>query len=497
MKKYSFNRTNIFLSIFLIGVFIWISTQMNTYIVPNSDFLNYLNVGQRMLANPIDPVITSAPLYSVIVYMLEIVLPMSSPGVFGGISINIIFLILTLYFAWILSRRWLGAYALLPVVFFAINHVTLSVVLQPSNIPLALLFVFVAMYQYPIAPSTAYLLVILAMLTRIEAIVLFPLFFILDIFYFRKFRCPKIIIALFAVVVIWYIRPVVPRDNYVEEMVNRSAEIPNMAFLKNSFIRAPFSYNLLLFTKQFDSFPYESIVLMLVLTWLLFGAIYFYRRDQMSTLLMCGFVVGYTVIHFIFPDPVIRYSYPLLPFVYILLCWPIALLRNKRSIYQKVCIAVVMTVLSSLILFFSLINGPMFTNDQRWDRAERRFASEWLNANIHRKIVVYSFEYYVYQYYIKNPLVRVIDTTKLSTWSQDFCSQGTDIYVVFDNQTDGQGGYFDHLNGLGYFQALQKSKDLMSNLILVKSIRLDKRHADIYKFAHNSSRESCAITFHE
>ncbi len=481
----------------LLCVFIWLCFQVNTFYVPNSDFLNYLNVGHRILINPFDPYITSAPLYSILVYVLEIILPIKHPGIIGGIIVNILFFITSLIFLWLLSKRWMNNYALLPVLFFGINPVMLYVVLQPSNIPLSVMLILMALFYYTSKPTFAYVLVLIASLTRIESIPVLFVFIISDLIFYKRLRCSKTIIVASLCILAWYIRPIIPHDNYIDEIKFRRDEIPNLAFIRNSFIRAPFSYDLLNANKPIEAFSSETIAILIIILWIILGLRRYYKLDKVRSFVIIGYVLGYIFIHTVFPDRVIRYSYPLLPFVYMLICWPVIYINTIYSSYTRNLSIFLVSVLALGVCCFSVVNAPFYINDQRWDRAERRLVAEWLNNNIHSQTAVYTFEHYVFSYYVSNPFIDYIDTTESKAWTDDLCTQKGDIYVVFDNQTESDGEYFDHLNGLDFFHQFKNNKSAMSKLKLIKTIRIEKRHAEIYKFIENPINPWCSSIFNE
>ncbi len=474
------------LSFLLTCVSIWLLTKIHLFYVPNSDFMNYLNVGRRMFINPMDPVITSAPLYPVIIWIFEILVPIESPGVIIGIVFNIICFIATLYVMWMLIRRVMSQHALIPVVLFAVNPLSLYVVLQPSNLPLAVLFVFLAILTHKHKPIYSFSMLFLGSITRIEVLVLFAIIMLHDLFILRKNRCPKGLLILFILLFAWYARPVMPHDNYVSEISHRLIELPNLAFIRNSVLRAPFSINLLTSHKIFDYTSPESFLVLMLLFWLFIGARIYKKESPEYSTMTNSFMLSYGLIHLLFPDRTIRYSFPLLPFVYVFLFLPFrGVFRFRKTDYTGIMrYAVIFIACGIAVLSFT--HGSTYTNDQRWDRAERRLVSEWLNTYIRSPSVVYAFEPYVHRYYNKNNNIQYHTTHDQSAWKNELCMEKRDVYIIFDNQTTSSGSYYDHINGLDYFLAMQQSTEAMKQLKIVHSIKAGHRYANVYRFINTS-----------
>lgn len=470
----------------LMGVSIWLLTKVNTFYVPNSDFLNYLTVGRQMLINPLDPVITSAPLYPVIIWIFESILPVKYPGVIGGIIFNIACFIATLYIQWLLARKTIGQYAIVPVLLFATNPLVQYVVLQPSNLPLTVLFVFLALFTYKKNPAISYSMMILGSMTRIEVIALFVLGIVSDIFISKKISCPRLLLVAFILLVSWYVRPVMPKDNYAAEILHRKSEIPNIAFIRNSVVRAPFSYDMINSNKLFDYSSWEAVSMSALLVWLFFGGLLYMRRQSESRILFIGFILLYSVFHILFPARTLRYSYLLLPFLYTLLLIPIIDVDQFKLMNYIIPKKVVVYALASCVIFASFSNGPVYIENQRWDRAERRLVSEWLNAYIQKPSIVYAFEPYVHNYYNDNHNIVYEDTARLRAWQRDLCDSPKETYIIFDNQTDKPGSYYDHLNGLDYFLTMRKSPGVLQHFRLVNRISFLERYAEIYKVINKS-----------
>jgi hypothetical protein len=171
------------------------------------------------------------------------------------------------------------------------------------------------------------------------------------------------------------------------------------------------------------------------------------------------------------------------------------LLHNRNSKITIFSATIFLCAISFVTLGFSLINRTSYIDNQKFDRAERRIVSEWLNKNVTRPTTVYTFEHYVFQYYIENKMIHLKDTINLSAWKYDLCKDNKDIYIVFDNQTDSQGSYFDHLNGIEYFLQLKKSKEFTDNIYLIKHIQIGRRYANIYTFNDKPKENWCEQTF--
>jgi hypothetical protein len=220
------------------------------------------------------------------------------------------------------------------------------------------------------------------------------------------------------------------------------------------------------------------------------------RNKHIEPLLLWGYVVGYTVIHIIFPDRVLRYSYPLLPFLCALLFWPALVMQGRIPKIKKVMSAATICGLFVYIVFNTAHNGGKYLDSMRWDKPERRVVAEWFNTRVNHPVVVYAFEYWVSEYYTDNPNVTYASTVRPLSWTQDLCRYDEDVYIVLSLQTEERGSYFDHLNGIDYFKKLSSNKENSRYLTLIKTIVMNtsegtSRWAKIYRF-NKAPPEWCA-----
>lgn len=465
--------------------------------MPDSDFFSYIDEGRRLLSNPLTRVV-SPPLYSVIVYLFEALLPIRHAGVVGGTVFNIFCFVASLWFLWKLSKQWLGWFGLLPVILLSVNPLAFFVNLQPLNLPLATLFVLMAMYYNEKRPVFSYVLALTAFFSRPEAACILVVFLVRDLV--MKKRAPHLgwlIVALF-VVAAWYLRPMLDaqKSDYLAEIVARKNEIPNVAFLRNSFAIAPFlTLSQDSINEAFNPLRLNadtSIIALLSMVWITCGVAHCYKKRLGLPITAFGYTALYTLVHVLFPDRVLRYSYPITPFVYMLLFWPALIINGHSPKIQKAGSVLIMTIVTTVIVVSIWLNGAAYLETQRWIKAEKRFVAEWFNAHAQKPTVVYAFDFVVSKYYTDNPNVVYADIIDPHSWSDDLCTHPQDMYVVIDSYTEGPGYYFDYINGLNYFVHISQSKDVQQYLLLMKKISIHQWWARIYKV--NKTKEGWCET---
>ena len=475
-----------FLLVFLVGVFCYLCLNIHRISVPDSDFFLYVDEGRKFLFNPFAGIVTS-PIYSVIVYLFERFLPIKYPGVTGGIIFNITCFTVSLYFVWLLSKRWMGWFAIIPLVLMAVNPLAIVVHLQPLNLPLATMLVLMAIYYDGKQPRLSYGLGIVAFFVRPEMAVIFVVIFIRDLAVQKRLAHPVLLLVAVVLIALWYFRPLTaPQNNdYLAEIIARRSEIPNVAFLRNSFAIAPF------LTLSQDSIndafnPLRpgadtNVIAALSLVWILCGVAYSYKNRLSQPLFIFGFVVFYSLIHVLFPDRVLRYSYPITPFVYMLLFWPVIMLNGHPARAQKIVSIGAVSIIFMVVILSVCLNGSSYIETQRWIKGEKRFAAEWFNAHVTSPTVVYAFEFWVSRYYTDNKNVLYADTENHRSWSNDLCTYTQNIYVVIDSQTEEKVYYFDSVGGINYFVRIHQSKEAPQYLLPITRITAGRRWAEIYE----------------
>ena len=479
--------------LFLIGVgvlFIW---SLHYFYAPNSDFFLYLTEGHALTKSPFARVV-APPLYSIIVFCLETALPIRSPGFIGGALLNIVLFVLTLYFMWDLSKRWLGAYAYVPVVWMLMSPLSYPVNLQTTNMPLALLFVIMSLDYNDTNPITSYILAALAVFSRIESIVLFAIFIVFDLAKRKRIRAPLILFVCAAIACCSLLGPLLRPNglDYIHEIVARRAEVPNVLFITNSFFIIPFSA-ISKFRTTVSFFSEVSFFTAATIMWLTAGAWYCYKRHMYEPFMLLGYISMYSVIHLVFPDAAFRYSYLVLPGIFILLCWPAAITGKKAPQYIRICTVIIVVSLTGLIGSFFYTDGLPYVDRERLIDSEIRLTADWFSGAIHSPSDVYVFEPYVYRYFSNNRYVIYPDTFHAYNWVRDLCAQRNRTYFVLDSRSSADGGYWDYQNGLGFFHLIATSTETRHALSIVHTISMGDHWAKIYTIDTNTWCNSPSI----
>lgn len=455
--------------------FLYICSRIGWFPVPDTDFFLYLNEGEALLHNPFTKSV-APPLYSMIVAFFERTLPIIHPGLTGGIIINCVSFVLSMYFLVKITYKWLGKASFIPLFMLAINPITANLYLQPTNATTAILFIIVAIYCYTKRPSLSYMFAALATLSRPEAVVLFACFPILGII--EKKRIPRLgwFIVFLSITLLWFFRPFfsLGKEDYFIEVVARLKEIPNIKFLQNTFSAVP----LLFFTDYPPPVAYAFFV------WITVGGVYNLIKKKPEMVLIVCLILFYCILHIFFHEEVLRYSYFILPFIYVLSCWPAMIPRTKTP---KILYSLLRSTIL-LIIFLIGINSLKNTTTEYLEKArrvkiEKRMLADWLNKTVTTPTTIYAFEYWLPMYFTTNKLVTYERSVDISTWKNSLCDSNQTSYIVIDCQTEGaEAQYFDQVNGLGGYVEIKNSQEVAQHLFMVKKISYHERWLKIYGF---------------
>ncbi len=489
-KKQRRHIFNIVFLCFLGYIFYYFVTKIGAYYSPNSDFFIHLAEGHALVSNPLSRV-TAPPFYSIVVYLLETLLPIPLAGFKGGALFNTVCLIVSLYYLWLLSKKWLGIYALIPLVWFICNPLTFTVTLQALNQPLSLLLVILALYYHNKSPVISYAFALLAFFARIESIALFGVFFIYDRITYRSIRKPRLLFLSLAIACLWLSAPLLQPSNrdYTTEILHRWEEIPNLEFLTNSFYIAPFSIisKLDVRINSFRLASYKTLFSVLSFLWITIGVLYCYKKRLYPPALLYGYIISYCLIHIIFPDAVLRYSYLILPFIHILFCWPILIAKRSTVAVSQFLSIVSIAILSCIIILYSWTDGRAYANNEVLIDIETRLATEWFNENVQNPAFVYFFQSWVAAYFSTNKNIEYSYNDDIHYASRNMCSHNKDVYIVIDSHVVTDNSYFDTLHCLNFFKRINSSTEAQKSLILLKSMSIQNHWTTIYRLNKSDS----------
>jgi hypothetical protein len=480
MTKQFFERNDRYLfPLFLFIALAYYSSKLNYYLIPNSDFFLYLSEGKALLTNPFF-VPLSPPLYSVIVSALEAALPFRHAGEYGGILINNVCFILTLYLMGRMLRTWLGfPYYYLPILLIAFNPLMLGVNWQPNNSALFLTLIVLTIAIHRKHPTISYICMVLAYFCRYEAIILIPVLVLWDLLERKRIVRPIALALCLLPIAGWIYRTSATGNQYFDEISARKHEVPNILYLKNSFTVTPFYVPTNYYAGLARSLsPAVLTLTAIVIVWIFIGAVRAYRDRQWELVAAFSILILYSVLHVLFPDANLRYSYPALPFVYMFYFWPLVYMKRPEPAVRVIVLAIVCDIFFSMVV--NQYAHQEFLTQERWIKSEKRFAAEWLNGNIKRPVTVYAFEYFVEAYYNTNKLVTYATDYRQKEFQASLCDSKQGIVIVVDNQVEEPGYYFDYVNNLGFFKDFVKSSDI-ADFRMIWDYKRDDRWAKIYQ----------------
>ncbi len=457
----------------LVSISIYFINRLSYFYVPDTDFIQYLDEGRELFLNPFAKVVTP-PLYSIIFFIFEKFLPLQNPGITGGIILNIFAFVISIFFLFRVIRPHLRIFVLLPIGLWLFHPLTQIVNLQPLNIPLATLFIIVAIFTHEKYTKLSYLFSLLAFFCRPESIALNIAFVLWDFITVRNIKYKWLLMCLFIIASIWFLRPFfgLKGNDYMAEMAARKTEIPNINYIQRSLIDVPFLI------------PSSPLLLFGIVIWLGVGSFYTIKAKKIQAIFIF-YCLFYSLFHIFFPANTDRYIYPILPFLYIQLYWPYFEKDFIPLGTIKKMLLLVPIILTIFIFVMYLKTDYLILN--KWDKAEKRLTAEWFNSYAQQKTTVYMFEPWVAKYYSRNKFVYYAFTSIPDVWSPTLCEDDADIFVVLDSQTNEDGKYYDYNHGLQFFKDILNSENKLSALTLVTHEEKEGRWSKIYKLDKKSS----------
>lgn len=467
----------VLLLIICTGIYLLIN--IHYYYVPDPDIFEYLQEGKELFHAPWIWIPTP-PFYSLLLYILDNILPVVNAGIVGGTLINIVCFLCSIYILWRLTEQWLGLYALLPILILIINPLSSLTNLQPMNAGAALFFVLLTFYLHKKRPGASYLCMALAFFCRYEAIVLLPIMLLWDFFEHKRIQNPIAFIAAAELILVWSVRGYFEDKLYTPEIVARAKELPNIEFFSNTFFST-------LFNVQTPVPIYAPII---VSIWIVIGIIICYKYKVFIPLLLCLYLIGYTLIHLAFPAVTPRYSYGALPFVLILLYWPAAFLRSSNKIIVKLgaCIMIILTI----VLVYRSVSYRQNQTSLQWNRADKRVLGLWIQHNVHRPTIVYGFLSMIMNYYAHKTFASYPDRFDEHEFTRNVCDDTKDILIFIDNNPKKQSFYYFYGFGLDYVDTFNSSK-MFPYFSLLQKVTIQGYEINIYSHRSGTKKNNAAL----
>lgn len=474
----SLPRGYLFIVCITIVIFWYTITNLHYYYTPNPDVFEYLTEGKLLLRNW-GLWIATPPLYSILISLFDLTLPLKYPGISGGILFNAICLTLSIVLLWKQSERFLGNFVFLPILIFLTHPITARVNLQPSNFTPAMLLILLALNAHTRFPSLSYLLVVVAFFFRYEAIAVYPILLILDILQHKTFRSPFASILSLIPIVTWIIRGVSEDTVYRPEYAMAYYNFPNIGFIRETF------------SSHLFNFVHDNwIIAFLAIVWIVAGVTICFKKKILPPVAYSLFIFFYSVIHILFPASTPRYAYLILPFTFVLFYWPAIFIARPHRPSQKFMLGILLLA-SAIIL---LRNGAFraYQSDLIWDRADKRFSGEWIRSSITKPTIVYAFMNDIMEYYATGAPVEFKRRYYPQELIQTICDNEKDILVIISNELAKRRYYYSYADG-GDFEMLFKDSQVFPYFQLFKTLHIELHTNDIYKYEAGGTQSQRAI----
>lgn len=381
---YSIHNKIVIAVLLFLGIFLFF--QIDLMYVPDSDFFAYLSEGRYLLQN----IFTHAEypqLWSIITALFEDTISIKYSGLRAMTAVNIIGLLGSLYMTWKISEKYYGLYGYLSFLLLGINVYSYIVHLQPVNnagfsfIALCSIYLELVSKKY----KSARLVAFLSCFIRLEGITLIFAFLLSDVF--QKKKLTSYSLLSFILAGIFYTFSYLRNIPYLEEIAQKTSMIPNWEHLKLVFYKLPLGYS-------FDFFSHRFWYLVLI--WVSIGLVILAIKKR-ELLFLSFYFVFFNTMHFVFPEAIDRYAYPVVWIVYFYGFW-ILFFSTKKMLNLRILLTLCMVALivHSHIKIFS--PALQFTSLQR---DEGRFVSDFLNSYQYPSLV-YKPSPWITAYYVDN-----------------------------------------------------------------------------------------------
>lgn len=461
----------------LIGVaFIYFLSHIQYYHVPDPDVFQYIHEGEMYIRHPFTWMATP-PVYSIWLFLLDYLIPITNSGVLVGTFFNILFVCATSFLVWKLSKPWMGKFAIIAAACFIVNPITAHSALQPINATAAVFFSFLYIYIRNTHPSLGYLFIALAYFCRLEAIILLPIAIIGELIEYKTIRKPFVFLIVGLMTLYWTIYGYQSDPQYLQEVNARIDEIPNYKFLILTFVSAIFNSSS---TSLFFAY--------IMMSWLLLGVIVISQKKRSVTPVIFGlYILGYCYIHWRFPVAVPRYSYPALPFIFGILFWPVIYLKQLTPKFRYMLLLIICFI--SIIVLYRSVMFRDFQSHLQWSRADKRLAGEWLRINVKNPTIIYGFMSDIIQYYSHDPRIVYPNFFDKNQMINIMCAGTHDIVVFVDNDPKRRQYYYSYGKGEVFVDTFMESPAFVFYR-KIETLRIQEMKLDIYKYTKDQKSDT-------
>lgn len=444
---------------------------INYFEVPETDFFEFFKDGQSYLQFKLPELLYGPPAYPIIISLLGMISNTQDAVRNSAIVINILAFATSTYLLWRITKRQLGAFALLLIALVLTNPLSYYSSLQPINGMFFTLSMLTVLYlrqkeQY----KAAYLVAGFSFLIRYEATAMLVAMTLIDFtMEERKAKTARFfllglspIIAWTSVVAIQNALGSMQENLFIQEIIERRNEIPNT----DAISLGPL----------FQFLPTDSklmrLVQMVFYPFVFVGTLAFFIRRNKLMAIISIYILLYLITHILYPAFEQRYAFPILWAMYFLTLWPLHLLSRTRKRYKY--IVILLALLTATFTGFAVVKNSSTISEYLLSRKdyliEKKLIGIWLSETEFRNPnLVISFESWITRYYTNNPRVTFhdeslqvlsrCDSVLCLIKNQKYNSQRVNILFIRDSNAQEATGYRAEHNGARFYQDFENSKD--------------------------------------
>lgn len=388
----------------------YIITHRSYYYVPVLDFFLLIREGVQYLAFSLPYVIQDPPFYSMLVVGISRLVPIRYPEIAVGIIVNLILFLTNTLLVWHLTRKYLGNFAILPVLLIITNPLSYYLVLQPLNTMAFTAVVLVSLTARSKGRTTlAYAIAGFGYLVKHEIVGLLGAYVLVDILdrtNKRKRRTFGLFFRALIPAVVWEVLTAVHNpyaNQYLNEALRFASELPNTRYLIDTFVRVPFP--IVPVGTVTGSVLVTALALYLAKGFL----VWFQKNDRfIRSALLFGLL--YSLIHVLYPSDALRYAFPILWLTYFLALWPFTMIKTRKASVSRMMTRTLVVAFALLAAAANASAVSPFLASERERGWQYRVVGEWLtDVPLPRKTLVIMRYSHITTYYTRNPNVEFFD----------------------------------------------------------------------------------------
>lgn len=390
--------------------FIYLFSNINHTLFPNSDFFQYIDDGYKYLNFKLPSNIHPPPLAPIMICLSSKLFPnIEYPELFSAHLINIILASLTIFNVFLLLYKYSPLTSIATILLLATNKLNIVYSLNVTNEIIYAYFLTLVLLLYQKKHyQVSYFLSGLLFLLRYESIIVPISIFLIEYFFNKKqFKLKNVFIA-FTPILIWLIilnfhslGNTIIQNAYIVEILNGRKNIPNTNVFNSLieiFVFEPVSYIFfnLFNPKNYSELPSTIANNLFLIIFVPICLMKIIKKGHDFNLKIFSLILIFHLIFLsIFPNFSIRYLIPIIWIFYFL----IAGIKNK----------IFKTILIILLITFNLKSfNRISIYDKPKEKYEYRLTAEWLNnQSFDKKTIVFIYDPPLIDYFLHNSQISI------------------------------------------------------------------------------------------